>query len=121
MSYNIDTWKTKKLVDLRIPLKAFFKHPRTDWHPEKEFQEDNHLTLRFMNSKISGKLKDEILFVEEMKISGEGSGTEMDWTIEPALQESTGELIASCIWERGDMINQLRVKDGSIEWVGIEI
>ena len=35
MSYNIDTWKTKKLENLNIPISAFYKHQRDDWHPNK--------------------------------------------------------------------------------------
>ena len=121
MSYNIDTWKVKKLSGLCIPIESFFKHERTDWHPEKEYDENGMLTLLFMESEIVGEVECGILHVESIHISGEGSGTEMGWIIEPALQDSKGELIASCVWESGDSINQLIVKDGDIEWVDIDI
>jgi hypothetical protein len=54
-------------------------------------------------------------------VEGEGSGTAMNWIIEPALTESTGELTASCIWEGGDSINQLILKNGVVSWRDIEI
>jgi hypothetical protein len=30
-------------------------------------------------------------------------------------------IFASCVWEAGDSINQLRVENGKVEWVDIEI
>ncbi len=121
MSYNIDTWKLKKLVNLAIPLESFFKSDRADWHPEKIYCKDGELILGFMSGDITGRVKDGILYVKEIDISGEGSGGDMDEVIEPALEDSTGELVASCVWEGGDSINQLIVKDGKVEWRDIEI
>lgn len=121
MSYNIDTWKLKKLEGLKIPVKSFFTNKRTDWHPEKEYDEDGILTLTLMESHVTGKVADGILEVTDIHIHGEGSGTSMSWILEPALGDSKGELIASCVWEGGDSINQLTVKDGNIEWKDVEI
>ena len=121
MSYNIDTWKLKKLENLSIPLASFFKHDRIDWHPESEYDENGTLTLTLMESIIKEKVENGIFHIEDIKIYGEGSGTGMNWIIEPALKDSTGELIASCVWERGDSINQLIVKDGNVMWHDIEI
>ena len=121
MSYNIDTWKLKKLENFSIPLASFFKHDRIDWYPKSEYDENGILTLTLIESIIKGKVENGIFHVEDIKICGEGSGTGMNWIIEPALKDSTGELIASCIWEGGDSINQLIVKNGVIEWHDIEI
>ena len=121
MSYNIDTWKLKKLENLCIPMESFFKHERTDWHPTLDDDENGNVILYLMESKIKGKVIDRMLHVEKINISGEGSGTEMDLIVEPALQDSTGELIASCVWEGGDTINQLIVKDGITKWKDIAI
>ena len=52
---------------------------------------------------------------------GEGSGYFINEVLEPALENSKGELIASCVWEGGDTINQIIVKDGNVEWVDIDI
>lgn len=121
VSYNIDTWKVKKLNGLTIPLASFFKHPRTDWHPDKEYDENGLLTLQMMESHVKGRIKGGILHVTEIEIWGEGSGTVMSWLVEPALRDSRGELVASCVWEGGDSINQIIVKNGAVEWKDIEI
>ena len=121
MSYNISTWKVKKLENLRIPLSSFFKHERHDWHPEKKNDEKGVLTLEMMESHITGKVAHDTLEVIDIQICGEGSGTSMNWIVEPALEDSSGELIASCVWEGGDSINQIIVKDGKVEWKDIEI
>lgn len=121
MPYNIDTWKVKTLENLRIPVDAFYTHPRIDWHPDKEYNEDGILTLVCMESHITGKVNENILEVSEIEISGEGSGTSMDWIVEPALKQSRGRLIASCVWEGGDSINRIIVEEGNVHWEDIEI
>lgn len=35
MSYNITTWKTKKMDNLVIPIDALYMTDREDWIPEK--------------------------------------------------------------------------------------
>ena len=73
-------------------------------------------------SYIVGKVdEDNVLHVSGIHATGEGSGTAIDWIIEPALKESKGEFVVSCIWEGGESINQLSVKNGVIEWKDIEI
>lgn len=121
MSYNIDTWKLKKLKGLKIPVDSFFTNKRTDWHPKKEYDENGLLTLTMLESSITGKVTSGILEVTDIHIHGEGSGTSMNCIIEPALKNSEGELIASCVWEGGDLINRLIVKDGNIKWKDIEL
>jgi len=123
MPYNIDMFKVKKLEGLKIPEASLFKHVRKDWHPEKELLDvDGSVEYRMCESLgITGILKNGIIEVVDIGISGEGSGTTMSWIIEPALKDSEGELIVSCIWEGGDTVNQLRFKDGAIEWVDLEI
>lgn len=121
MSYNVDTWKTKQLNRLRIPLASFFKHARKDWHPEKEFDQAGHLTLICCESEIKGTIENDILTVDSIKCAGEGSGTFIDWILNPALADSTGELVATCVWEGGDTINRLTVTDGKVDWEDIEL
>lgn len=133
MSYNIDTFKVKKLENLKIPLASFFIHPREDWHPkvtygrsymsegrEKVLQQEISINVA-ESCSIKGTLENEILSVTEIKWYGECSGTGMDWVLGPALKESTGELIASCVWEGGDSVNRLIVKDGNVTWEDIEL
>ena len=122
MSYNINTFKIKKLENLEIPLSAFFEHDRSDWHPEKEYDEDGKLTLSCgCEQEIIGTVENDVLKVESMDMYGEGSGTFIHWILEPALKKSKGIFEASCVWEGGDSINKLIVNDGEVKWEDIEI
>ena len=122
MSYNVDTFKVKKLSNLTIPLFAFFEHERSDWHPEKEYDENGKLTLRCgCEQKITGSVDNNILKVESIDMSGEGSGTFINWILESALKKSKGNLEAFCVWEGGDCINKLLVNDGTVNWEDIEL
>lgn len=123
MSYNIDTFKLKKLENLKIPLASFYKHERKDFHPRRINNDDGSLHLKFGESSyLDGSLdKNEVLSISKIDWCGEFSGTAMMDVLEPALEESTGELIASCVWEGGDSINRLVVKDGVVSWEEIEL
>jgi len=121
MSYNCDVWKTKKLDHFKFPVASLFKHSRTDWHPERINNDDRSVTFKIGEAKLHGNILDDWLIVSSIDCSGEGSGTAMDWILEPAFEDSIGELIASCIWERGDTINKLTVKDGKVSWKNIEV
>lgn len=117
MSYNINKWKTKELKNLEIPIDAFFKHPRTDWHPEQHIEDaaTGRAVLECgCEQKIHGFLADGKFKVTEFDMSGEGSGTFMEWILEPALKESIGFLEAVLIWEGGDTVERLTVKDGVV-------
>ena len=121
MSYNIDTFKLKKLQDLSFPVKALYKNPRTDWHPERVNNDDGTVTFINCETEIKGTVKDDIFYMESIKCSDEGSGIVMRDMLEPAFKESKGILVASCVWEGGDSINKLLVEDGCVDWVKIEI
>ena len=122
MPYNIDNWITKKIEDLRIPLKAFFPESNQMWWPEKEWTDDGTLILRFMDAaEICGDEIDRVIHVKKIEFYGEGSGTSMHEIFEPALKESSGRLVASLVWEGGDSINRIIVNDGLVEWEDIEI
>jgi len=126
MSYNIDTWKTKKLNDLFIPIEAFYRHSRNDWHPKRPQIIDAETNEAVMEcgceQSIKGHLsQDGQIQVTELQMAGEGSGTFYHWILEPALQESTGELEAVLIWEGGDLITRLTVKDGQVRLDNVEL
>lgn len=121
MSYNIDTFKTKKLENLKIPITSLYKHERSDWYPERVNYDNGTVTFEMMGSEITGIIENDIFLCQSIDCSGEGSGTTMSWILEPAFKDSTGELIASCVWEGGDSINQLVVKEGDVKWKDIEI
>lgn len=125
MSYNISTWKTKQLNNLVIPISAFFKHERTDWHPKLKFDEDTGERILDFNLEdgdmLVGKIEDGFFKVENINIYAEKSGTFYEWVLEPALEESTGELEAVLIWEGGDSITQLKVNNGNVEVAQVEL
>lgn len=123
MSYNIDTWKTKKIENLVIPLEAFYIHERQDWHPEKIINTaTNSVELRCgCEQTIRGTLHNDLLTITEFEMSGEGSGTFYDWILEPALKRSTGNLEAVLIWEGGDSITRLIVNNGEVSNEEIEL
>lgn len=124
MGYNIDTWKTKKLENLTIPLKAFYEHPRKDWHPSQpqiKNIETMEVKLHCGEQSITGILKDNNIHVTKIKITGEGSGTFKGWILDNALKQSKGELEAVLVWESGDSIETFKVKDGVIESTPLEL
>lgn len=121
MSYNIDTFKVKELTDLEIPVASLYKHEREDWHPHKTNNDDGSVTFSNCETILHGKIVADMFFVDKIDCSGEGSGTAMNWMLEPALEDSTGKLVVSCVWEGGDSINQLIVDDGVVEWHDIDI
>ncbi len=115
MSYNCDSWKTKELVDLRIPVASLFKYPRKNWHPTRTNNDDGSVCFSVMDgSKITGRIEGDWLLVSSIEAHGEGSGTALICIIEPALAESTGRLVAIRIWESGDSIDRLIVDNGKV-------
>ena len=121
MSYNCDTFKTKVIKDFKFPVQSLYKHARTDWHPERENNDDGTVTFYNLGTELSGKIEGDIFHCESIDCSGEGSGTVMKWILEPAFKDSTGDLTASCVWEGGDSINRIIVKDGVVKWEDIDI
>lgn len=121
MSYNIDTFRVKKLENFRIPIASLYKHERVDWYPERVNNDDGTVTFCDLETELRGIIDGDFFVCTSINCSGEGSGTVMNWILEPAFEESTGELVASCVWEGGDSINRLTVKDGSVSWEDIEI
>jgi hypothetical protein len=126
MPFNIDTFKVKKLENLRIPVASLYKHPRSDWHPEETVDRSvtpplHNFEMTGAGTSISGHVIDGILYVVSIECSGEGSGTSMDWIIEPALEDSRGEFVASCIRGEGEEISKIEVKDGVVAWTDVEI
>ena len=71
--------------------------------------------------EISGFVNDGALTCEKVNLYGEGSGWVMHDIFVPAFRESEGFFVASMVWEGGDTINRISVKDGVIEWEDIEI
>jgi len=123
MSYNITSWKTKVLIDLKIPVESLYKHQRTDWHPQAEELEGalHKFHVASEGSYIMGDVVDGMINVADIHLCDEGSGIAWDWIIKPALKDSKGKLIAIRIWEGGDSIDKLTVLDGVITEEEIEL
>lgn len=125
MSYNITTWKTKKLENFIIPFKSLYISERTDWHPKQPKiinMETNEVSISCgCGQKIKGILKDGNLHIKKIKMSGEGSGYFMDLIFEPSLKQSKGILEATLIWENGDSITSLSVIDGVLKEEDLDI
>lgn len=129
MSYNIDTWKTKKLENLVIPLKFLYEQNKEGLHPSYYSSqpeivdiETNEVSIKLATGqKIKAILKDKNLHIIELKVYGEGSGIVLEEILKPALKQSTGELEAVCVWEEGDSITQLSVKDGMVIEEGVDL
>jgi len=122
MGYNVDTWKTKELDNLRVPVASLFKHERSDWHPARQDKADGTTVFCVMEgSKLRGKIEGDTLVVSSIESYGEGSGTSLNWIIEPALQDSTGKLVAVRVWEGGDSIDRFTVIDGVVTSENIEL
>lgn len=123
MSYNCDSWKTKVIEDLRIPMASFFKHKRTDWHPRPLVGDDGFTVIgvELCESTITGKVVDGVLEVDKINIRGEGSGTALEWIFRPAFEDSTGKFSAVTVWERGDSTCSITVEDGVYKEEQIEL
>lgn len=121
MSYNIDTFKIKELINFSLPVKALYKHERSDWHPDRIDNDDGTVTFEIMETKLEGTIKDEIFYMTDISCKGEGSGTTTHWILDPAFKESKGKLVASRVWEGGDDIDIMTVKDGKLSTKNIEI
>ena len=122
MSYNIDSCKIKKMENFIIPIKSLYEAPE-NWMPKQP-----HITNVDTNEvviycgcgqSIKGILTEGNLHVTSMDLSGEGSGSLMDEVIENAFKQSTGEFEAVMIWEGGDSITKMIVKDGILTEEGV--
>lgn len=127
MSYNIDTWKTKELRDFRIPMTAL--HPVEDYlDPPALDPKTNILTFtgRADGFELRGRVgydaqSVECVTVESIKNYSEASGTMQEYLVDAVFPHSTGYLHAVLIWEGGDSITRLVVKDGEVSEEKVEL
>ncbi len=133
MSYNISQWKTKKIENLHIPLEALYDVSddlaSRGWQLEKPTvdilsRKEPKIRIEVAeDGEISGTydIASKLITVEYIRIRGEASGTFFEDIVLPALKESTGVLEAVLIWEHGDSIEQVTVRDGVVERREIEL
>jgi hypothetical protein len=118
MSFNIISCNIKKMDNLEIPLKALYECERKDWLPEKpKILKVEEFKVRIemgCEQSIEGTLENpEILKVTDMEVTGEGSGTCMNYILEHAFEESTGELQLNLTWEDGSL-SIMKVSNGNL-------
>lgn len=122
MSYNIDTWKTKELRNLRIKMTAL--HYEEDYldYPTMDTQTGTlTFTGRAEGFELRGVQTGAYLDVDSIESYGEASGTMHDYLKETILSQSTGLLVAVLVWEGGDTIERLTVRDGVVTEEEIEL
>lgn len=109
MSYNITTWKTKKIDGLRIPIDCF--NGKKHKHYQQEVNINNsHVVIEAGEGKIEGYLQiDNTVYITDIEISGETSGTFFREVFYNALEYAEGTMEAVLIWECGDSITRLIV------------
>lgn len=126
MPYNIDSWITKKLSCLTIPLSALYECSRRDWLPDKPVIESIDAGLKVSvhlceDGDIEGELLGKSIVVSKIKIRGECSGLMLEEVVGPALRKSAGELEAVLVWEGGDSITRLTALNGDVRQEEIEL
>lgn len=124
MSCNIDSWKTKKLESLVIPIRALYPDNQKNWHPKQPKVLDVFTLVVAIDcgcgQTIKGVIKDGGLRVTGLSMDGEGSGGFYDYILKPALAQSTGKLEAILTWETGE-IYRLQVGGGVVVEKPIEL
>lgn len=122
MSYNIDTWRTKKLEDLEIPYAAAEKLSDVSIKIDRlDLTEPIvHIDGDAEVFEIVGVLQGTNILVNKIECYGEGSGWVWEELLE-MLKSSTGVLIATQVWEGGDSITRLIVQDGEVTEEQIEL
>ena len=121
MSYIIDTFKLKELVNIIMPVASLYKNANKDWLPHRMRNNYGTETFIILETELIGKIVKDMFYMEGISCRGEGSNIIMHDILIPALEESTGLLIAVCVWEGGDSITRLEVHDGVVKWFSIEL
>lgn len=129
MSYNISTWTTKKIANLKIPAQ-YLLIPGVTVSVQDISREVGYAVGRNVRINASGLCEgfeiqgdlgeDYIVTVSSISHFGEGSGNTIDIFCE-ILSHSTGELTAILVWERGDSISRLIADDGVVVNPEIEL
>lgn len=117
MSYNIDHCKTRSINGLVIPVTALYTDASKRFgigQPAIVDMAEMNVRIDIAEGCIEGRLKDGNLHVSLISIFGDGSGYAYEDVLKPALKQSKGEWRARFVWEGGDSINTLSVKDGEI-------
>ena len=117
MSYNIDTFKLKK-VRLILPIDIKF-NKYAEWLDREGAVANLAKGTWSVNDngegfEMHGKVTKKGLEVTKVECWGEGSGGCYHEILLPLFEDYKGDLEAICIWEGGDSISQLSIKNGVV-------
>lgn len=125
MSYNIDTFKLKKVKDFKLPIEAFYdKKFREDWRPERpQLMESGQIKIEggAEGFEVIGMGSGPYIVVDKITIYGEGSGTFYRDILSEVFKKSTGYLEFKAVWEGGDSITHTIVDNGKITETDVEL
>lgn len=123
MSYNIDTFKLKK-VQMTLP-KGFDIESFSDraFAPIKVSSnlEDWGYNESGEGFEMKGEIEPNGFSVKEINCSGEGSGNDYDELLIPLFEKYKGNLEASMVWEGGDSLSKISIIDGEVKEEQIEV
>lgn len=122
MSYNIDTWEQIE-CSLTFPASALDDESNAIEdiiYGKPGLRTDVTIELNCEDGEIVGVLEGETFTVEKIHSRSSGSGRMMD-DLEDLLRLSQGIYQAVLIYEGGDSIYHLRVENGSVDTVLIDI
>lgn len=126
MSYNITSWRTKRIANLRLPA-ATLQFPaamqQRGFHTQAVLNPQDIVTITALGCEIVGFFPEHgpLLQITAIDCAGEGSGTFYHEVLLPALRQSTGTLEAVLIWEGGDTIERLLVDAGTVQELPVEL
>lgn len=118
MSYNISTVQSQTITALTVETKFLNTVGDKEYHPKMNILDLGSMKVELelgCGQTITGYIKDGVLTITDMDLSGEGSGSLMHHYVEPLLKKSKGQYRAVFIWEGGDSITKFTVKDGKVD------
>lgn len=127
MSYNISNFILKK-VNLTLPVGFNFK----DWAEDRGLDPWNEMVVSGdmktweINEggegfSLSGIMEPEGFIVESIDCSGEGSGSDYRDYLLPLFAEYGGDLEASVVWECGDSIEKIKIRNGKVSTEKVDL
>ena len=117
MSYNISSTQGEEFKDFKIPVNTLMGDEVPDnWKPEMQVIDPMKMEVEVSMGEITieGVMKDGLIHVTNMDLSGEGSGSFMHHVLMDAFKKSTGLYKGVHTWEGGDTVSRFQVKDGVI-------
>lgn len=116
MTWNISNIKAVKLQDFKLNIQAI----RDEIIIQKgiielsDFKIFNNTLTFFDTLEIEGKIQGGLLEVTRFGLTGDRSGTIWRDILLPSFRSSIGSLSFVLIWEAGEEIERVVIKDGTV-------